>query len=494
MKTLNCTFCLLFLVTFSFLQSNSQEYQFAPNIDDLELTPASLDIYIARQNNLLGQIDDGLIIINSNSLGYKGGRHELKVDYYFYYLTGITENDCALILSKNDQNRFTCFYPERDIMYKTFSGEAINKEKLADTYRIDAVLNYLELEKILEEKITAKIQVYIDFRDEELKNLLDALITKAGSDETLVKDINPLLAEMRIKKDDLEIKRLQKAIDITGEAFVNVCKSAKPEMYEFEMEAIIEYDFRKNGSAMPGFASIVGSGKNSTILHYEKNNKRMKPGELLLMDIGAEYGYYTADISRTIPVNGKFSTEQKEIYDLVLKAQKEAITEMKPGGFINSGHFKATEIIVAGLLKLGLITDAEKEWQRKFYILYPASHYLGMNVHDVGDYGIGMMEFMINRANTSITGRPLEKGMVLTIEPGLYFRENGLDQLQEFFGDEASKEEIDDFIKKVGPVYEKYKNIGIRIEDDVLITENGNRVLSKNIPKEIAEIEKLMKN
>ena len=219
----------------------------------------------------------------------------------------------------------------------------------------------------------------------------------------------------------------------------------------------------------------------------------MKPGDLLLMDIGAEYDFYTADITRTIPVNGKFSKEQKEIYELILRAQKAAISEMKPGSFINSGHFKASEIIVEGLLKLGLITDHEKEWQRKFYTLYPASHYLGMNVHDVGDYGKSMTEFMENRANTTIIGRPLEPGMVLTIEPGLYFRGNGLSQLHEFFGNEASKEEIDAFIEKVKPVYEKYINIGIRIEDDVLITESGNQVLSAGIPKEISEIEKLMK-
>jgi Xaa-Pro aminopeptidase len=211
------------------------------------------------------------------------------------------------------------------------------------------------------------------------------------------------------------------------------------------------------------------------------------------MDIGAEYGYYSADISRTIPVNGKFSKEQKEIYELVLKAQKAAIPEMKTGNKINAGHFKANEIIIAGLVDLGLITDPKKEWQMKFYILYPASHYLGMNVHDVGDYGCSMMEMMINRANTLVSGREFEKGMVLTIEPGLYFRDNGLEQLKELFGNEVSEEEINAFVEKVAPVYEKYKNIGVRIEDDILITENGNINLSQNIPKEITEIEKLMR-
>lgn len=463
-----------------------------PNIDDLKITSELIDIYAGRQNQLLNQIDDGIIVINSNTTGYDGGRHSLKVSSYFYYLTGIQESDCALMLSKNGKTRYSVFYPERDMMYKTFSGGQIEIEAVKEKSKIGNIIKYSELNRFLEESITAKMPVYISFSDLELKNNIDEIIAKTGADKSLVKNAILFLNDMRVTKDELEIKRLQKAIDITGEGFLNVCKSCKPGMYEFEMEAIIEYNFLKYGAAMPGFNSIVGSGKNATILHYEKNNEKMKPGDLLLMDIGAEYDYYTADISRTIPVNGKFSKEQKEIYELVLKAQKAAIAEMKPGNFINAGHFKASEIIIDGLLKLGLITNPEKEWQRKFYILYPASHYLGMNVHDVGDYGGSMMEFMLNCANTTVTGRPMEPGMVLTIEPGLYFRGNGLSQLHEFFGNEASKEEIDAFIQKVNPVYEKYKNIGIRIEDDVLITKSGNTVLSQNIPKEISDIEKLM--
>jgi Xaa-Pro aminopeptidase len=488
MKNPNFIFCLLILVTITFSKSNSQEQNQLPDISDLEITPANLNIYLERQSYLIGQIGDGIVVLNSNPTGYDGGRHESKVSVNFFYLTGLPESDCASMLTKNGPIRYSVFYPERDIRYKTYSGESIKNEEMKEKYQISEVLDYTALHKVLEEKITLKIPVYIDSDDVELKNKLEKLLAKTGNDNSLLKDITPMLNEMRVIKDELEIKRLQKAVDITGEAFVNVCKLCKPNMYEFEMEAVIEYNFRKLGAAMPGFASIVGSGKNSTILHYEKNDRKMKPGELLLMDVGAEYGYYTADISRTIPVNGTFSDEQKEIYELVLYAQKAAISEMKPGNFINSGHFKANEIIVDGLKKLGLITDPEKEWQRKFYILYPASHYLGMNVHDVGDYGGRPMEFMMNRANTTVKGRALKKGMVLTIEPGLYFRENGLDQLHEFFGNEATKEEIDEFITKVKPVYDKYKNIGIRIEDDILITETGNRNLSQNIPKEIADI------
>lgn len=482
------------IVTVLFCQGFAQNIKLTPDISDIEITPKSLDIYAERQKKLLNQIENGIIVINSNSVGYTGGRHGFKVANYFYYLTGITENDCALMLSKNDQDRYSVFCSERDIMYRTFSGEPLEKEKFKDKFNIDRVLDYSQLDQILKEKIRKKLPIYIDFNDTELKNhLSNDLSSKTDSDKAIIENVVSLIAEMRVNKDSHEIARLQKAIDITGEAFVNVCKSCKPEMYEFEMEAIIDYNFQKNGAVMPGFTSIVGSGKNSTLIHYMANNKRMKSGELLLMDIGAEYDYYTADISRTIPVNKKFSPEQKEIYELVLKAQKAAISEMKIGNYINSGHFKSNEILISGLVKLGLITDPEKEWQRKFYILYPASHYLGMNCHDVGNYGNSMMTFYENRANSSITGRKLEQGMVLTIEPGLYFRENGLEQLYDFFGNEASKEEIDAFVEKVAPVYKKYINIGVRIEDDILITENGNQVLSQKIPKEIADIEKLMR-
>lgn len=493
MKKPHLFFTLFLLLPVIVFQLKAQKIMPEPNIDDLKITPEILDVYFTRQNNLLSQISDGIIVINSNTTGYDGGRHKLKVSNYFYYLTGLDESDYALMLSKNGKTRYSVFYPERDMAYKTYDGEQEEIEAVQRKYQFGEIIKYSELNRVLEESIAAKNPVYISFSDLELKNYIDEIIVKTGADKSLVKNIVPLINEMRVTKDLLEINRLQKAIDITGEALVNVYKSCKPGKYEFEMEAIIEFNFLNYGASMPGFNSIVGSGKNSTILHYEKNNEKMKPGDLLLMDIGAEYDYYTADITRTIPVNGKFSKEQKEIYELILKAQKAAIAEMKPGNFINSGHFKASEIIINELFKLGLLTDPDKEWQRKFYTLYPASHYLGMNVHDVGDYGSSAKEFMLNRANTSVSGRPMEPGMVLTIEPGLYFRGNGLSQLHEFFGSEASKEEIDAFIQKVKPVYEKYKNIGIRIEDDVLITESGNKVLSAGIPKEISEIEKLMK-
>jgi Xaa-Pro aminopeptidase len=219
----------------------------------------------------------------------------------------------------------------------------------------------------------------------------------------------------------------------------------------------------------------------------------METGDLLLMDIGAEYGYYTADITRTIPVNGKFTDEQRSIYQLVLDAQLAAIEQMKPGNMFMDGHMAAKEVIVQGLSELGLITDPSSPWQIKFYILYPSSHYLGLDVHDVGDMGGSFTRFMSETPLEKIESRMLEPGMVLTIEPGLYFREEGLEQLYQLFGSEADSSEIQRFIEEVGPVYERYLNTGVRIEDDILITTGGNINLSRYAPKEIEDIEQIMR-
>jgi Xaa-Pro aminopeptidase len=312
-------------------------------------------------------------------------------------------------------------------------------------------------------------------------------------DNGFFRNISELVDPMRVLKTSMEVERLQKACNITALALTNVMKQCRPGMYEFEMESVIEGTFLEYGSSMPGFASIVGSGPNSTILHYEANTRNMETGDLLLMDIGAEYGYYTADITRTIPVNGKFTDEQRSIYQLVLDAQLAAIERMKPGNMFMDGHMAAKEVIVQGLSELGLITDPSSPWQIKFYILYPSSHYLGLDVHDVGDMGGSFTRFMSETPLEKIESRMLEPGMVLTIEPGLYFREGGLEQLYQLFGSEADSSEIQQFIEEVGPVYERYLNTGVRIEDDILITTGGNINLSRYAPKEIEDIEQIMR-
>ena len=311
--------------------------------------------------------------------------------------------------------------------------------------------------------------------------------------ETLLRNINPVLSEMRVKKDEYEVRMIQKAIDITGKGLEAVMTVCSPGMYEFEIEALLEYEWRRNGSSMPAFESIVGSGENAVSLHYSANNRKMEEGELLLMDVGAEYGYYTADITRTVPVGGKFTKEQRDIYDLVLRAQKAAIDELKPGAPMTAAHRAATSVIIDGLHDLGLVTDPSCQWQRKFYTIYHICHFLGLDVHDTGTHGIPLSVMSTYLTADTALGRPLEAGMVLTVEPGIYLRAYGLDQLDMLYGSEAGEGEIADFIEKVRPVYEQYSNIGVRIEDDVLITGTGNTVLSASIPKEPDEIERLMK-
>jgi Xaa-Pro aminopeptidase len=266
--------------------------------------------------------------------------------------------------------------------------------------------------------------------------------------ELEIKSLASVVAELRSVKSPRELELLQKAIDATAVAHLEAMKSCQPDMYEYEIQAVIEYCFAKNGSAYPGFPTIVGSGPNSCVLHYEANRRQMKNGDVVVMDIGAEYEGYSADITRTVPVNGTFSAPQRELYGIVLRAQTESIKEFKPGGSSMTASQVAYDVIADGLIKLGIIKD--KQDARKYY-MHGLSHHIGLDVHDPGPYG-----------------KPYAPGMILTDEPGIYIPEGS-------------------------PCDKKYWNIGIRIEDDVLITADGNRVLSAGAPKTIEEIETLMK-
>ena len=246
---------------------------------------------------------------------------------------------------------------------------------------------------------------------------------------TSIKNMSHLIRDMRAIKTDDELAAMQKAIDITGEAFRKAALAIKPGMSEREVQDIIENGFRGQGARELAFPSIVATGKNTTILHYTRNEAILKEGDLFLLDIGAEYDHYAADVSRTIPVSGKFSPEQRKIYELVLKAQKAAMAKVKPGAFVREDiHAEAKRVI-------------EKAGYGEYFI-HGTSHFIGLDVHDVGDYG-----------------QPLKAGMVISVEPGLYLPEKG---------------------------------IGVRIEDDVLVTKTGYKLLTGHIPREIGEIEDLL--
>jgi Xaa-Pro aminopeptidase len=287
-----------------------------------------------------------------------------------------------------------------------------------------------------------------------------------------VRSLAPLLTAMRLRKSPSEIRLMQHAIDITAEALGRAMAAAGGAGWEYEVEAEVDYTFRRRNADNWGYPSIVGCGPNATTLHYNASQGRVGPGDLLLMDVGAEYMHYTADITRTFPVSGKFTKEQAEIYNLVLAAQEAAMRVIKPGARRTDADEASFAVIREGLFRLGLTTgrDATLDLggrpvpQFRLWLMHGTTHWLGMNVHDVGG------------------NETLEPGMVFTNEPGVYVRGDALDHLPQ-------TPEVEKFKAAVRPAFEKYKNIGVRIEDDMLVTPEGNRNLSAALPRTLAEVE-----
>ncbi|MDQ6652644.1 MAG: aminopeptidase P family protein [Acidobacteriota bacterium] len=279
-----------------------------------------------------------------------------------------------------------------------------------------------------------------------------------------IKNVSPIFAELRLRKSPLEIALMQHAIDITTEAHERAWVAAEVAKWEYEVDAQVAYTFKLRNADHWGYPSIVGCGPNATTLHYEESQGPVKLGDLLLMDVGAEYDHYSADVTRTFPVSGKFSPSQAEIYQIVYDAQEAGAKVARPGALVSDVHRAATEVIKDGLLKLGLITDRDSN-QYRIWFMHGTSHWLGMNVHDVGDYG-----------------SRLEPGMVFTNEPGIYIRPDALDNL-------PKNAENEKFIAAVGPAFEKYKGIGVRIEDDMLITPGGVKWMTEALPRKISDIE-----
>jgi Xaa-Pro aminopeptidase len=257
---------------------------------------------------------------------------------------------------------------------------------------------------------------------------------------------------------------MQHAIDITTEAHERAWIAAADAKWEYEVDAQVAYTFKLRNADHWGYPSIVGCGPNATTLHYEESQGKVRPGELLLMDVGAEYEHYSADVTRTFPVNGKFSPAQAEVYQIVYDAQEAGANVARPGALVSDVNRAATEVIKDGLLKLGLITDRNSN-QYRIWFMHGTSHWLGMNVHDVGNYGTR-----------------LEPGMVFTNEPGIYIRPDALENL-------PKSPENEKFIAAVRPAFEKYKSIGVRIEDDMLITPGGVKWLTEALPRRMSEIE-----
>ncbi|MGF1586827.1 MAG: aminopeptidase P N-terminal domain-containing protein [Bacteroidales bacterium] len=435
-------------------------------------------VFKLRRQRLMKQMEGSIAVISA------------ATGNDFIYLTGFTEDRQAIaILDASSDKPYTLFVLPREPMATLWDGERPGIKGAVEIFGADAAYQTSEFSERLAEVLSGNKSVSMHADDRMLRER----INPKGSSRPVFTDLAPILHEMRVIKDDWEIARLKRAIEVTALAQKRVLKTVAPGQKEYDVQAEIEYVFRKNGLPT-GFSTITGSGPNAAILHYTRNDRTLQDGDLILMDIGAASDGYVADITRTIPVNGVFSDNQKELYSLVLKANQEAIKKMVPGMKMLDCHHRATEIITRGLYDIGLITDTTSWWQKRFYIHYRNNHYIGLHVHDVGSYGdLNAADRDAYIVNPEIRGRDLLPGMVLTIEPGIYLIADRLEHLHGLFGHMATKEELDAFAEKVRPVYEKYAGIGIRIEDDVLITAEGNIVLSERAPKTVEDIESAMR-
>ncbi len=395
--------------------------------------------------------------------------HEYRQDTDFYYLTGFEEpNAVAVLVPDHPEHRFTLFVQPKDREREVWTGWRAGEEGAKRDYGADAAFTIDKLDEQLPKLVGRADRLYYCFGsdpafDERLVGWMRHFQRERqrnGTGPTSVIDPAELLHEMRLIKTSDDLEMLRRAVDISCEGHMAALRSLRPGMHEYEIEAVLRYVFRKNGSPRHGYAPIVAAGANATVLHYTTNNQRIKDGDLLLIDAGAEFGYFTGDVTRTFPARGIFTEAQSDVYQIVLDAQIEAINAVRPGATFIEPHDRAVRALVAGLLKLGLLEGEadkiiEEGTYKKFY-MHRTSHWLGMDVHDAGPYKV------------ADEWRKLEPGMVLTVEPGLYIAED---------------------LEDIPP---RYRGIGVRIEDDVLVTEDGNEVLSARVPKTIEEIEGMM--
>jgi Xaa-Pro aminopeptidase len=428
--------------------------------------------YSQRRQQLMAQMTENSIAIVPTAVETVRNRdveHPFRQDSDFYYLSGFAEaNACLVLIPGREQGEYILFCEDKDPALEIWSGRRTGPEGAARDFFADEAYPIEALESVMPGLLEGKSRIYTEMGansqfDSQLLhwvNKVKAMVRKGAEVPHEYSVLGHLLHEMRLIKSPAEIGMMQKAADISAAAHCRAMKNAKPGCFEYQLEADIVHEFMREGSRWPAYPSIVGGGENACILHYTNNDMMIEDGSLILIDAGCELDYYAADITRTFPVNGTFSPEQKALYELVLNAQLAAIEQVKPGNNWNAGHEAAVEVLVTGLVELGLLKGdvqqlIEDESYREFY-MHRTGHWLGMDVHDVGEYRINK------------EWRPLKPGMVLTVEPGLYVA--------------PDCEDVD----------VRWRGIGIRIEDDVVVTEDGCHILRHKVPKPVAEIEALM--
>src|SRR4051812_30888634 len=395
-----------------------------------------------------------------------------RQDSDFWYLTGFPEPDAVAVIDpSNKKAPYTLYVRPRDPEMETWFGRRQGTDGAIKNYGADQAFNIDRFEPDLAKLLnghenlyyrfsvdrTLDLQILNYFTEQRVRRLKTAYPPHTIVDPTL------MIGEMRLHKTEKEIEMMQTAATISAEAHILAMKKTKPGMNEFQVESLVESYMRDRGATGIAYNSIVGGGENATILHYVENNRPLKDGDLILIDAGAEYRGYAADITRTFPVNGKFTQAQRDVYDVVLDVQEQCIDATKTGNTVKARHEMSIELLTEGMKKLGLLKGKTKDLIKKKsfmkYYMHGVGHYLGLDVHDAGRY------FTDQTAKNS---RPFAPGMVLTVEPGLYIPPDD----------------------KSAP--SKYRGIGIRIEDDVLVTKDGNRNLTSKVAKDPDEIEAIM--
>ena len=427
------------------------------------------EVYERRRRELMRRMEGGVAIFRSAPVAVRSHdvEYPFRQDNDLLYLTGFPEPDATCILAPGGEHPFTLFVRPRDKDKEIWTGLRAGIEGAKAVYGADAAYTIDELDARLPKLIErAPALYYAPGRDQRFNARIFELFgwardnhARSGAGPRGLLDPGALLHEMRLLKAPEEIAALERAIAIAAEAHCRAMRETRPGMLEYEVEALIDYTFRRNGATGPAYPSIVASGANATILHYVENTREMRDGELLLIDAGAEWGGYCADVTRTFPVGARFESRQRALYELVLTSQEAAIAAVRPGAGFEDPHQRALDVLVDGFLELGLLRGTHDEaiesgMYRQFY-MHRTSHWLGMDVHDVGVYRVADRP------------RPLEPGMVLTVEPGCYVAAD---------------------CEAVAP---EWRGIGIRIEDDVLVTADGCTVLSSAVPKSVADLEAL---
>jgi Xaa-Pro aminopeptidase len=420
---------------------------------------------------------DSIALILSNSPRVRSYDEDFKFtqDKNFYYLTGFTEPNSALLLvpagmtiydketKKDKVVNEVLFLPERNPFHEAWDGKRLGKERVKQELGVEYALANTDLPDYVGYSIKNKYRnFYVNIVEaydasDEMKEYLTPIISslRVNASNMQITDPSYILGKMRSVKTPYEIAEIQKAVDITRDSLLETMRNIRAGLYEYQVQAVLEFNYKYRGSEEPAFPTIVASGGNACTLHYITNREKLEEGKLLLIDTGAESNYYGSDITRTYPINGRFSKEQREIYNMVLKANKLCIRKVKAGLKLNVLKKFAEKVLADELIKAGII---KREHEVKKYYIHGIGHHLGLDTHDAVPYSIG----------SNFDNNTLKAGNVLTIEPGLYFPEDDRN------------------------VPKKYRGIGVRIEDDILVTRNGAKNLSEDIIKEAEDIEEFM--